>query len=154
MIQNPGRKVVFWAGVFIGALFSYVLFDRLYTHSLAWLLFQGIGRTSGFWDTQLDLIPIVVGAYLAVVAAALMIVWNFRARRKPATDVTYLFWIGLMIMAFFGPSLVVGLKYIGGSYLRSYPFDLWLFVVGLQMVVTALGTTITRLNRRPTPAMI
>ena len=79
---------------------------------------------------------------------------DFRARRKPATDVTYLFWIGLMIMAFFGPSLVVGLKYIGGSYLRSYPFDLWLFVVGLQMVVTALGTTITRLNRRPTPAMI
>src|SRR5437762_1687140 len=100
MISMPGRKVLFWAAVYLTAQFAYVLFDRLYSN---WLIWRDIGGAFGFWDVQLGLAPIVAGEVLAVVAAALMIVWNFRARARPATEVTYLFWVGLAIMAFSGP---------------------------------------------------
>ena len=154
MISNPGRKVLFWAGVYLTAQFAYVLFDRLYT---SWLLWQSI-RALGFWDMQLGLAPIVAGEVLAVAAAAIMVIWNFWARTKPATEVTYLFWIGLTIMAFFGPTLVTGLAFYARGYSPGgYSFEMWLqpavpFVVGLMMVLTALGMTIMRLNRRPVPA--
>jgi hypothetical protein len=154
MISNPGRKVLFWAGVYLTAQFAYVLFDRLYT---SWLLWQSIS-TLGFWDMQLGLAPIVAGEVLAVAAAAIMVIWNFWVRTKPATEVTYLFWIGLTIMAFFGPTLVTGLAFYARGYSPGgYSFEMWLqpavpFVVGLMMVLTALGMTIMRLNRRPVPA--
>ena len=155
MISNPGRKVLFWAGVYLTAQFAYVLFDRLYTN---WLVWQSIGGAFDFWDVQLGLLPIVAAEVLAVVAAALLVVWNFWARAKPATEVSYLFWIGLTIMAFFGPTLVTGLAfYARGFSPGGYPFEMWLqpavpFVVGLLMVLTALGMTITRLNRKVVPA--
>jgi len=151
MISNPGRKVLFWAGVYLTAQFAYVLFDRLYT---SWLLWQSISAL-GFWDMQLGLAPIVAGEVLAVAAAAIMVIWNFWVRTKPATEVTYLFWIGLTIMAFFGPTLVTGLAFYARGYSPGgYSFEMWLqpavpFVVGLMMVLTALGMTIMRLNRRP-----
>ena len=151
MISNPGRKVLFWAGVYLTAQFAYVLFDRLYT---SWLLWQSISAL-GFWDMQLGLAPIVAGEVLAVAAAAIMVIWNLWARTKPATEVTYLFWIGLTIMAFFGPTLVTGLAFYARGYSPGgYSFEMWLqpavpFVVGLMMVLTALGMTIMRLNRRP-----
>ena len=154
MISNPGRKVLFWAGVYLTAQFAYVLFDRLYT---SWLLWQSIS-TLGFWDMQLGLAPIVAGEVLAVAAAAIMVIWNFWVRTKPATEVTYLFWIGLTIMAFFGPTLVTGLAFYARGYSPGgHSFEMWLqpavpFVVGLMMVLTALGMTIMRLNRRPVPA--
>jgi len=154
MISNPGRKVLFWAGVYLTAQFAYVLFDRLYT---SWLLWQSISSL-GFWDMQLGLAPIVAGEVLAVAAAAIMVIWNFWVRTKPATEVTYLFWIGLTIMAFFGPTLVTGLAFYARGYSPGgYSFEMWLqpavpFVVGLMMVLTALGMTIMRLNRRPVPA--
>jgi len=154
MISNPGRKVLFWAGVYLTAQFAYVLFDRLYT---SWLLWQSISSL-GFWDLQLGLAPIVAGEVLAVAAAAIMVIWNFWVRTKPATEVTYLFWIGLTIMAFFGPTLVTGLAFYARGYSPGgYSFEMWLqpavpFVVGLMMVLTALGMTIMRLNRRPVPA--
>ena len=154
MISNPGRKVLFWAGVYLTAQFAYVLFDRLYT---SWLLWQSISAL-GFWDMQLGLAPIVAGEVLAVAAAAIMVIWNFWVRTKPATEVTYLFWIGLTIMAFFGPTLVTGLAFYARGYSPGgYSFEMWLqpavpFVVGLMMVLTALGMTIMRLNRRPVPA--
>ena len=154
MISNPGRKVLFWAGVYLTAQFAYVLFDRLYT---SWLLWQSIS-TLGFWDMQLGLAPIVAGEVLAVAAAAIMVIWNFWVRTKPATEVTYLFWIGLTIMAFFGPTLVTGLAFYARGYSPGgYSFEMWLqpavpFVVGLLMVLTALGMTITRLNRKVVPA--
>jgi hypothetical protein len=154
MISNPGRKVLFWAGVYLTAQFAYVLFDRLYT---SWLLWQSIS-TLGFWDMQLGLAPIVAGEVLAVAAAAIMVIWNFWVRTKPATEVTYLFWIGLTIMAFFGPTLVTGLAFYARGYSPGgYSFEMWLqpavpFVVGLMMVLTALGMTIMRLNRRPVAA--
>ena len=154
MISNPGRKVLFWAGVYLTAQFAYVLFDRLYT---SWLLWQSIS-TLGFWDMQLGLAPIVAGEVLAVAAAAIMVIWNFWVRTKLATEVTYLFWIGLTIMAFFGPTLVTGLAFYARGYSPGgYSFEMWLqpavpFVVGLMMVLTALGMTIMRLNRRPVPA--
>jgi len=154
MISNPGRKVLFWAGVYLTAQFAYVLFDRLYT---SWLLWQSISSL-GFWDMQLRVAPIVAGEVLAVAAAAIMVIWNFWVRTKPATEVTYLFWIGLTIMAFFGPTLVTGLAFYARGYSPGgYSFEMWLqpavpFVVGLMMVLTALGMTIMRLNRRPVPA--
>ncbi len=155
MISMPGRKVLFWAAVYLTAQFAYVLFDRLYSN---WLIWRDIGGAFGFWDVQLGLAPIVAGEVLAVVAAALMIVWNFRARARPATEVTYLFWVGLAIMAFFGPTLVTGLAYSARGFSPGGPsFEMWLqpavpFVVGLLMVLTALGMTIRRLNRKPVPA--
>ena len=154
MISNPGRKVLFWAGVYLTAQFAYVLFDRLYT---SWLLWQSISSL-GFWDMQLGLAPIVAGEVLALAAAAIMVIWNFWVRTKSATEVTYLFWIGLTIMAFFGPTLVTGLAFYARGYSPGgYSFEMWLqpavpFVVGLMMVLTALGMTIMRLNRRPVPA--
>ena len=109
-------------------------------------------------EQLLGLAPIVAGEVLAVAAAAIMVIWNFWVRTKPATEVTYLFWIGLTIMAFFGPTLVTGLAFYARGYSPGgYSFEMWLqpavpFVVGLMMVLTALGMTIMRLNRRPVPA--
>jgi hypothetical protein len=155
MILNPGRKILFWAGVYLTAQFTYVLFDRLYTN---WLVWQGVNGAFDFWDVQLGLLPIVAAEVVAVVAAALMVVWNFWARARPAAEVTYLFWIGLAIMAFFGPTLVTGLAYYARGYSAGgYPFEMWLqplvpVVVGFLMVLTAWGMTIARLNRKPVPA--
>ena len=140
--------------MYLTALFAYGLFDRLYVNWLVWQNGLPYG-SGGFWDVQLGLVPIVFGETLAVVAGAAMLVWNFRSRTKPATEVTYLFWVGLAIMAYFGPQLVVGLTYLtlnGG--LGGWPFEMWLqpavpFLVGAVMMLSALSMTLSQ--RKPSP---
>lgn len=158
MLPNAGRKVLLWAGVFLTGYFAYVLFDRLY---VAWLTWQSVlpyGGTGGFWDVELGLAPIVAGEALALAAAAAMLAWNARSRARPTTEATYLFWAGLGVMAYFGSQLVVGLTRAALPFSEGgYAFEMWLqpavpFVIGLLMVVTAIGQTVSARRRSALPA--
>lgn len=156
MLENAGRKVLFWASVYLTALLAYGLFERLYSD---WLVSQSLPPGWGFWNVELGLAPIVVGQALAVVAGAVMALWNFRSRTRPATEVTYLFWVGLAIMAYVGPQLVIGVTYtvLGFNYGGGWPFEQWArpavpFFVGIVMVLTAVGHTIS--HRKPSPVAV
>ncbi len=147
-VPNAGRKALLWGSVFLTGYFATILFERLY---LTWLVWQGglpYGGTPNFWDTEYGLEPIVAGEILALAAAVAMVAWNFRSRRETTTEATYLFWVGLGVMAYFGSLLVVGLTMAGASW-SGWTFENWLepavpFVIGLSMVVVAIGQTISR----------
>lgn len=157
MIPNAGRKVLVWASVFLTGYFAYALFDLVYVN---WLVWQGglpYGG-AGFWDVQLGFVPILAGATLALAAAVTMLLWNLRSPNRPTTEVTYLLWVGLGVMAFFGSQLVHALAYLAAGFTPGgWSFETWLqpavpFVIGLVMVLTALGKSVSRKQPGTVPA--
>ncbi len=157
MLENAGRKVLFWASLYLTALLAYGLFERLYSD---WLVSHSLPPGWGYWNVELGMVPIVVGQALAVVAGAVMSLWNFRSRKLPATEATYLFWVGIAIMAYFGPQFVIGVTYamLGFNPGGGWPFEQWVrpavpFFVGIVIVLTAVGKTISQRKPRPVPAV-
>ncbi len=142
MNSNAGRTLLIWFSVAVAAFSAYELFYHLYGAWTVWEAGLGTEHPLNFWDMEYRFWNMMLGAGAFAFAGASMLVWNVRHRKIPATEASFLMWVGLAAAVGFGWQLEVAIAYYpflpSGGYWPTYLASLAIpTAIGLAMMATS-----------------